>query len=102
MRGAEKSLFLAGYGDKDDGGGKAKFGERAGAFERDGHAGGVIVGAGSVAGGIGPVFEDVGVDGVVMACDEDDVFFEDRVRAGQNGVNVGQLGGLDDAAAWAR
>ena len=93
-----QALFFAGHGGKHQGGGKVEFAQGARAFERNRHAGGIVVGAGRSAGSVSPVFEDVGVDGIVMSGDQVHAFGLRRIGAAQDGVDVGDSRGARNAA----
>jgi hypothetical protein len=94
---AVEALLFAGYGEEDDGGGELELAEDAGAFEGDGGAAGVVVGAGCGIVGVGVG----GVAGVVVAGDEDVAIGLGGVSSAEDGVDVGELGGLGDAGGGA-
>ena len=97
MAAAVEALLFAGDGDEDDGAGKFEFGEDAGGLDGDGDAAGVVIGAGRGVMGV----EVIGVAGVVVAGDEDACVGLGGVGAAQDGVDIGELRGLEDARGGA-
>jgi hypothetical protein len=94
---AIEALLFAGNGDEDDGGGKFDFGEDAGAFEADGNAAGIVVGAGGFVVGV-----SVGaVAGIVMAGDKNHARGLRWVASAHHSVDVGEGRGLGDAGIGA-
>ena len=90
MSAAIQSLLFAGHGQKNNGCGKLQLAEDAGAFQADGGAAGIVVGAGSDAAGV----EGVAVARIVVAGDQHDAFGIFRIGALQDRINIGDYGGL--------
>ncbi len=95
VAGTVEALLFAGHGHKDERGREAEFAEGAGAFQGDGHARGVVVGARRGAAGV----QNIGVARVVVAGDEHHAAGLDWISSAQDGVDVGDGGWLGNAVA---
>ena len=90
MRAAVQSLLFAGHSQENNGRGKLHLAEDAGAFQADGGAAGVVVGAGSDAACV----EGIAVARIVVAGDQHDAFGTLRIGALQDRINIGDDRGL--------
>ncbi len=89
---AVQALLFAGYRKENDGRGKLHLAEDAGAFQADGGAAGVVVGAGSDTVGV----QGIAVTRIVVAGDQHDAFGTLRIGALEDRINIGDDRGLRD------